>query len=188
MNSCLNLLAGLTALLALALSPPAAWGQLKTKSGAAVQKENTIRHHRELERRIFALTNDVRRRNSLPPLTLDGNLTAIAQKYSDDMLQRQFFSHTDPDGKGLNDRLKAEEKPGEFSTMSRAGENIASMSRLDLRDVGTTARMIMDGWMTSPGHRANILNPTYTHLGVGVSVLGQEIRATQNFAQRKGPN
>ena len=47
------------------------------------------------------------------------------------------------------------------------------------------ARVIVDSWMTSPGHRANLLNPDYTHLGVGVSVLGKDIRATQNFVQRE---
>ena len=46
------------------------------------------------------------------------------------------------------------------------------------------ARVIVDSWMTSPGHRANILNPHYTYLGVGVSALGKEVRATQNFVTR----
>ena len=47
------------------------------------------------------------------------------------------------------------------------------------------SRVIVDSWMTSPGHRANLLNPDYTHLGVGVGVLDQEIRATQNFVTRR---
>lgn len=160
------------------------WGQLRTRSGAFSYRENALQHPKELERRIFALTNDARRRNGLPPLAQDSGLASTAQKFSDDMLQRNFFSHTAPDGKTLKDRLQ-EEEPAKFKTMSRAGENIASLSRLDIRDITTTSRMIMDGWMSSPGHRANILNADYTHLGVGVAIMGKEVRATQEFAQRK---
>ena len=47
------------------------------------------------------------------------------------------------------------------------------------------ASSAVSAWMNSPSHRENILNPNYTNLGVGVAVMGQEIRATQVFVRRK---
>lgn len=166
----------------LPLSP--AWGQLRVKSGALAQKPQKIYYPKELERRIFLLTNDARRRHGLPPLIQDNTLQATARQHSSDMVKRNFFSHTTPDGKNLTDRLKHEE-PAMVRNMVMAGENIYMSSKLDYSDTPTMARLIVDGWMTSPGHRANILNDKYTHLGVGVAVAGQQIRATQNFAEEK---
>ncbi|MCX5893685.1 MAG: CAP domain-containing protein, partial [Deltaproteobacteria bacterium] len=61
-------------------------------------------------------------------------------------------------------------------------ENIWEGSNLSPADREALARRIMDAWMSSPGHRQNILNPDYTHLGVGVAASGAEISATQLFA------
>jgi uncharacterized protein YkwD len=77
-----------------------------------------------------------------------------------------------------------EEQPARQGYAYRVGENIAAYSKLDYSDIQIMARMIMDGWMTSPGHRQNILHPRYTHLGVGVSVQGDQMRVTQEFARR----
>ena len=71
-------------------------------------------------------------------------------------------------------------------TLARTGENIWSGHGFDYSDSKLIARVIVDSWLTSPGHRANLLNPDYTHLGVGVSVLGKEIRATQNPCNAEG--
>jgi uncharacterized protein YkwD len=159
-----------------------AWGQLRIKSGALRQRQKQINHPRELERRIFALTNEARRRHGLPALIQDSTLQATARQHCDDMIKRHYFSHTSPDGQNLQDRLKHEE-PAMIRNMVRAGENIYMSSKLDYSETPTIARLIVDGWMTSPGHRANILNDKYTHLGVGVSVGGKEIMAAQNFAE-----
>jgi uncharacterized protein YkwD len=173
------------ALLAAAWLPlPSAWGQLRTHSGALTSRSG-IKHPRELERRIYQLTNEARRKNGLPSLVPDEALAAMARKHSDDMLQRDYFSHTSPDGQTVKDRLF--EAPAVGKSIAQAGENIYGGSGQDYSDPRIIARVIVDGWMTSPGHRANILNPNYTHLGVGVSIKGKEIRATQNFAQRRGP-
>ena len=65
------------------------------------------------------------------------------------------------------------------------GKTSGAATALIIPTASFYARVIVDSWMTSPGHRANLLNPDYTHLGVGVSLLGKEIRATQNFVQRR---
>jgi uncharacterized protein YkwD len=160
----------------LCLSP--AWGQLRIITHP--RGRSNIKHLSGVERRIYILTNQQRRKHHLRPLDKDNALVATARAHSDDMLQRKFFSHVNPDGKAPQDRIA----PAYSRTIARAGENIWSGHGYDYSDEKLMARMIVDSWMTSPGHRANLLNPNYTHLGVGVSVKGKEIRATQNFVQR----
>jgi uncharacterized protein YkwD len=179
MKSTLKWTLVLAVLLAVLLQPPSAWGQLRTQSGSLTRK-SSIKHPRELERRIFQLTNEARRKNGLPSLDPDETLADTARKHSDDMLARDYFSHTSPDGQTVKDRLF--DSPAVAKAISRAGENIYGGSGQDYSDIKTMSRVIVDGWMASPGHRANILYPTYTHLGVGVSIQGKDIRATQNFA------
>jgi uncharacterized protein YkwD len=184
MKSSLKLTAALAVLLAALLYLPSAWGQVRIKSGA-LSKSSGILHPKELERRIFQLTNEGRRKNGLPPLAPDDNLAAKAREKSDDMLKNNYFSHTSPEGKTIKDRMQ-EEKPASFRTISQIGENIYMGSRFDYSvDIKTQARMIVDGWMTSPGHRRNILDPNYTHLGVGVAAKDKDCYATQIFAGMK---
>ena len=95
--------------------------------------------------------------------------------------QKNYFSHTSPEGKTLKDRFQ-EEKPASFQTISRIGENIYMGARFDYStDIKTQARMIVDGWMTSPGHRRNILDPNYTHLGVGVAAKDKDVLRHPDF-------
>lgn len=170
-------------LLAACLCVSLAWGQLRVKSGASTR--TGILHPKELERRILQLTNEARRKNGLGSLDSDNDLTIKARAKSDDMLTKKYFSHTSPEGKTLKDRFQ-EEKPASFQTISRIGENIYMGDRFDYAtDIKTQARMIVDGWMTSPGHRRNILDPNYTHLGVGVAAKAKMCYATQIFSQVK---
>ena len=184
MKSNLKWTAALAVLLAALLHLPLAYGQVRTTSGA-LSKSSGILHPKELERRIFQLTNEARRKNGLPSLDSDNDLAVKAREKSDDMLMNNYFSHTSPEGKTLKDRFQ-EEKPASFQTISRIGENIYMGARFDYStDIKTQARMIVDGWMTSPGHRRNILDPNYTHLGVGVSAKDKMCYATQIFSQVK---
>jgi uncharacterized protein YkwD len=169
----------LALLLTFLLGLPLAWGQLRVIPNPR-GKARPI-YLKEVERRIYHLTNEERRKNHLPPLDKDDALVATSRAHSDDMLARNFFSHVNPDGKAPNDRIA----PAYSRTMARTGENIWSGHGYDYSNSKLMARVIVDSWMASPGHRANLLNPNYTHLGVGVSVLGKEVRATQNFVQRR---
>ena len=168
----------LAVLLAGSLCLAPARGQLRTSSKQSAVR---IHHLKEVERRIYRLTNEERRKKGLPPLDRDETLVEIARMHTDDMLRRHFFSHVNPDGASPKDRIA----PVYSNFISRAGENIWSGKGQDYSDSKLIARVIVDSWMTSPGHRANILNPDYTHLGVGVGVLDREIRATQNFVTRR---
>lgn len=122
----------------------------------------------QFEQDIFRLTNDQRVQNGVTPLIWSDALGQIARAHSQDMQTRNFFEHTNPDG--LNPFQRMQNAGISFTT---AGENIAG---------APTADIIVDNWMHSPGHRANILNPAFGHLGVGVSVSSSYgLLATQDF-------
>jgi len=129
----------------------------------------------EVEEAVFAMTNDIRRKNCLPILLKDEICRDAARGHSADMANRNYFSHTDPENRSLKDRL-----PANLSTR-QWGENIWTGSGYDTRQSHNLAQKIIVGWMNSPGHRKNILDPGYTHLGVGVMAKNQEVKATQVF-------
>ncbi len=171
-----SLTAAAVALAGLLLCFSLSWGQTvkpRTKSGASHPR---INHLRELERQILRYTNEARRKNNLSAVDWDDDLRDVARTHSDDMLRRNFFSH---------DNFKDRVAPVIAGTASKAGENIYGGSGQDCSDARLMARNIVDGWMTSPGHRANILNQDYTHMGAGVSTMGKEIRATQIFRNQR---
>jgi uncharacterized protein YkwD len=180
-----NTILALTVLLALSFSLPPAWGQLYKPKKAASKSANRPIRLKEVEKRIFSLTNEERRKHGLPKLDHDDTLAEVALQHSFDMLKRDFFSHTNPDGQSVKDRFL--DAPARIKLMGSVGENIAGSSGHDYAEAKTIARYVVDGWMTSPGHRANILNPNYAYLGVGVGVLGKDFRATQNFGTKKSP-
>lgn len=89
-----------------------------------------------------------------PALVLNDQLNAAAGKHATDMATYDYFSHTGRDGSAPWDRMKREGYP-----WRRAGENIAAGY--------TTARAVVDGWLRSPGHCANLMNKNFKDLGVG---------------------
>ena len=91
----------------------------------------------------------------LPLLVQDTALDVIALAHSHDMVAREYFSHTSPDGTTFQERVTA-------SGYAHAGiaENIG---------VATTVQSIIPSWMSSPGHKANILNADYTRVGTGIA-------------------
>ncbi|MFD7527738.1 MULTISPECIES: CAP domain-containing protein [unclassified Streptomyces] len=103
---------------------------------------------------VLALVNQERAKVGCSPLTASSSLASLAQDFSEDMAARGFFDHTDPDGRSPWDRAS---KAG---VQGLAGENIARGQ--------ANAQAVMEAWMNSDGHRANILNCDYKTLGVGV--------------------
>jgi uncharacterized YkwD family protein len=108
---------------------------------------------------VIELTNKERARAGLPALKADAQLSAVAQKKSQDMQQNHYFSHTSPTYGSPFDMMR------DFGiTYKTAGENIAQGQR--------TPQEVVTAWMNSPGHRANILNQQFTHIGVGFEQAG----------------
>ncbi|MBZ6176115.1 TerD family protein [Streptomyces olivaceus] len=109
---------------------------------------------------VLTLTNRERAGAGLPALAPDDRLARAAQAHSADMVARDFYSHTDPDGGRPWDRAAAA-----GSSRRTVGENIACGQR--------SPAEVVEGWMNSPGHRANILTSDFTHLGVGLAGGGR---------------
>ena len=102
---------------------------------------------------VTRLTNVERARAGCGAMRIDAKLTAAAAGHSRDMVDRDYFSHTSPDGKGPGDRAVA------AGYQRWSGENIAAGY--------PTPAAVVQGWMDSPGHRANILNCQSKATGVG---------------------
>ncbi|MFC8132330.1 sigma-70 family RNA polymerase sigma factor [Streptomyces sp. NPDC057302] len=120
---------------------------------------------------VTRLANAERAKSGCGPLTLNSKLGDAAQGHSDDMAERDFFDHTNPDGKDPGDRVTA--AGYKWSTY---GENIAAGQR--------TPAAVMDSWMNSSGHRANILNCSFKEIGIGYRQGSGGPWWTQNFGAR----
>ena len=106
------------------------------------------------ETEVVRLVNQRRVENGLKPLTQDWQLSRVARYKSQDMKDLGYFSHTSPTYGSPFQMMKS------FGIAYRtAGENIAKGY--------ASPEAVVNAWMNSPGHRANILNSTYTHIGVG---------------------
>ena len=111
------------------------------------------------ESEVIRLVNEVRRENGLKALTANWELSRVARYKSQDMLNKGYFSHTSPTYGTPSQMIKA------FGLSFRtAGETIARGY--------PTPQAVVNGWMNSSGHRANILNASYTQIGVGYVAQG----------------
>lgn len=105
---------------------------------------------------VLEIVNKERKANGLKPLTLNKELSNVATVKSQDMINKGYFDHTSPTYGSPLDMMKS------FGiSYKAAGENIAKDQK--------TPSEVMNSWMNSPGHRANIISPNFTELGVGVA-------------------
>lgn len=146
-----------------------AWIEEVTKN-----RENDNRNHNvageinEVEE-VLEIVNKERGKAGLSPLKLDTTLQKAAQIRAEELIE--FFSHTRPDGRDCFSAVN--EIDNGFTAL---GENIAKGQ--------TDPVNVMNGWMNSQGHRANILNGGYTHLGVGLYIYNGEKHWVQMFGKR----
>ncbi|MFJ7826405.1 CAP domain-containing protein [Psychrobacillus sp. NPDC096623] len=108
---------------------------------------------------VVDLTNKERAKAGLKALQIDTKLTQSAQAKSQDMKNKNYFSHTSPTYGSPFDQMKSM-----GITYKSAAENIAMGQR--------SPQEVVEGWMNSPGHKANIMNASFTHIGVGLSDSG----------------
>ena len=109
-----------------------------------------------LEAEVIRLVNIERSKKGLQALKADWEISRVARYKSQDMINKKYFSHTSP---RYGSPFKMLETFG--IRFSSAGENIAYGQQ--------TPAAVMKSWMNSSGHRANILSPSYTHIGVGLA-------------------
>jgi uncharacterized protein YkwD len=124
----------------------------------------------EATARVLALANAERTKAGCAALTLNPQLTTAAQKHSQDMAAHRSMSHTGSDGSSPGDRIKA------------AGYNAASWGE-NVAYGYSTPDAVMTAWMTSPGHRANIVDCSFKDIGIGLAQPGSYW--TQDFGSRR---
>lgn len=113
----------------------------------------------QYEAEVIRLVNDIRKQNGLSPLTANWELSRVARYKSRDMVDNRYFAHNSPTYGTPFEMMRA------FGLSFRtAGENIAYGY--------ATPQKVVDGWMNSSGHRANILNASYKQIGVGYVAKG----------------
>ena len=112
------------------------------------------------EKEVVRLVNEERAKHVLKALTYDWELSRVARIKSQDMKDNKYFSHTSPTYGSPFQMMKS------FGiTYRSAGENIARGQ--------ATPQAVVNAWMNSSGHRANILNSSFTHIGVGYVAGGK---------------
>ncbi|MYL51067.1 SafA/ExsA family spore coat assembly protein [Halobacillus litoralis] len=114
---------------------------------------------KSVESQVIDLTNQERAKNGLPALKANWQLSRVARYKSRDMANKTYFSHTSPTYGSPFDMMR------DFNiSYNRAAENIAAGQR--------TPQEVVNGWMNSPGHRKNILDPNLRQIGVGYAEGG----------------
>lgn len=121
-----------------------------------------------LARRIFDLTNQDRITHGLPPLHWSDSLASAAQGHAERMVYARYLSHDYPGEPNLVERT------------SRAGAHFQAVA--ENIATGFSASGLNSGWMHSPSHRANILDPRMTALGVGLVERNATIYAVEDFS------
>jgi len=124
------------------------------ETGSLPFKYDEAKPRPELEAKMLELVNEERSKHGLRPLVADPEMAKVARAHSRDMFVRGYFAHTNLDGKDPFDRMSTAKI--HFKT---AGENLA---------LAQTVEVAHKNLMNSPGHRANILQPAYGRLGIGI--------------------
>ncbi|MCD9188824.1 MAG: CAP domain-containing protein [Pyrinomonadaceae bacterium] len=130
-----------------------------------------------LEKKVFALINEKRAEQGLPPLEWNDDVAKIARVHSQNMANYKFFSHVGIDGKMVNDRAA---KLG-VNKWSSIGENIAFN-----RGYENPCEFAVERWMLSASHKQNLLDNRWKESGIGVAVANDgAYYFTQVFLVRK---
>ena len=122
------------------------------------------------ESQMIAMVNQERARAGLPSLKVDDRLTASARQHSELLAQHKTLSHQFDGEPPLPKRLSAR-----FLRFDRDGENVA---------FDTDLQQAHEGLMNSPPHRANILDPRFNAIGIGILHSGQYLWVTQDFIHK----
>lgn len=132
-----------------------------------------------LRERALELVNESRREEGLDALTSGGRLDEAAQAHAEDMLRRDYYAHASPEGRTVRDRY-LEAGGGEWEFVA---ENIARCTGCPWPPDAARIEELHQGWMDSPGHRANILAEGLSRFGFGLAgEEGGDLYAVQTFA------
>lgn len=153
------------AVFAVALAPwPKTWASPRSLLSQSQPRSNAT------ATTILQLTNQERQRNGKSVLTLNHQLSQVAQRHAEDMARSGQFSHTGSNGSRLVDRVKA------------SGYRYRAIAEnLFMQSPHNQPKQAIAGWLKSPGHRANLLNGVYTQVGIGYAMNGDRHYYIQVF-------
>ncbi len=156
-----------------------------------------------VEQLVLKHINEIRKARNINVLSNNDEIARVARTHSMDMATRGFFSHNNPDGEdptararkagftglvsspdgqprlGLSENIGRVGRYASFQRILRDGKMIRR--RIRWQTEATMAEQLVEGWMASPPHRANILDSAKAYLGVGIHVHREHVFATQNF-------
>ncbi|WP_298850764.1 CAP domain-containing protein [uncultured Ruegeria sp.] len=137
-----------------------------------------------IEQEMLTLINAERTSRGLNPLQLETQLNDSSEDHSTWMLDTDMFSHTGSGGSSATQRMQAAGLDLEGNW--RTGENIAWQSERGAPGISDDVAQLHQNLMNSPGHRANILNPDFDYIGIGIETGDMQgfdaVMVTQNFA------
>lgn len=154
---------------------------------------------KQIEHLVHELTNKERKKYGLSQLTFDSEIIQIARAHSQDMASRGYFAHETPEGFTPSDRAEQKgyscQKIVGLLIYSGIAENIfqgylfdsyytvnGKITSYDWNTEEEIAKITVDGWMNSPGHRENILTEVFDREGIGVEITQDyKVYVTQNF-------
>lgn len=151
-----------------------------TAAGAAAMDDARLDRLRE---KALELVNRDRERNGRSALEMGDALNEAAQRHAEDMLRRDYYSHTSPEGGTVLDRFLA----AGGSDVQLVQENIAMCEGCPLPPDEERVGQLQQGWMDSPGHRRNILAPGIARFGFGIAGGDGRLYAVQTFAGPGSP-
>lgn len=146
---------------------PPAWNEL---SPSLTLEESTT------EDLVYERINEAREERDLDTLAADSGLQAVARNHSEDMSEREYFDHTNPDGLEPEDRVR---RAG--LSCAEVGENIIEMPRQNHEE--PLAEDAVQAWLDSVGHLINIIEEDWTRTGVGVAADDDTVYITQLFCE-----
>lgn len=136
-----------------------------------------IQYSTTIEEDILKYTNIERQKAGLQPLTINSTAFKFARSKSEEMIRLNYFDHKSPVNRYIYDI--AAKNNWKYSYL---GENIYTMNSSTNRVIDQVdGQSIVNSWMNSPGHRANILSKDFTQIGIGVAYLNGKLMATQTF-------
>src|SRR5918992_850232 len=156
-----SFLGALFVLVAMLATAPAAMGARACESASATPAKAA---KRTMVRATLCTLNAQRERHGLRPLKLNKRLSKAARRHARDMVRRDYFAHDTLGGSSFVDRIR---RTGYLRDARRwtVGENLAWGTH-----ASSAPRAITTMWMNSPGHRANILSPSFREVGIGLAL------------------
>jgi len=176
------LLGMILALMAVSCDLPSQWverlPELQPRADAPVSPSTPVQSPQtaQMEEQIRQRINEIRQTQGLAELQANEKLAEVARRYSQQMAEQDFFSHTGSSGDTPAQRVRS---AGIVYNM--VGENLFKSTNIP-QPVGAA----VEGWMDSPGHRENILRSQYRETGVGVWQDGETYYVTQLFLRSFG--